>query len=343
MAVKKKKFNLDDIITLYERKQLGVIKSVMQQIMALFDDNATKLAFLYAKRRLVNNRFLPRDVRQAIDRVTNTVNAKSKDIIINGIRQSFIHAEEKNDKIKAAVLGSGRRIPPGLKKEILGSHKGRDEIYTAVDAYVKRKTEGLGLSKRIWKLAPSFKKAMNDTFIEELGKGTSAKEIAKTLRSNLRSGEMVEKPGQGKYKSPEKNALRVARNEINIAYANADHQRWQGEWFIIGIEVKLSNRHIVYDICDSMKGKYPKDFHFVLWHANCLCIAIPVLASQEIRDEYMDWQLGLRDTPPVVPYIKTMPAAATEWMKRNAARVNGWKSKPFWIGANKLRVGKYFS
>lgn len=340
-----KKDSLDVIISKFERKQRTLIEKTMAQIMKLFDDRVTGIAFVYAKRQLISNTFLPKDIKQAIDRLTNTVNAKVRDIIINSIRLSFINSNEKNNEIQAKVASAGRRVPPGTAIKIaLGLNpKDNNELRTAVNAFIKRKTKGLGLSKQIWKLSPSFKKAVNDTMIEGLKKGTPARELAKDLRKNLRNDDFIEKPGKGVYGSPQKNAQRVARNEINIAYANADYERWQTEWFIIGIEVKLSLRHPVFDICDSMKGKYPKDFHFILWHPNCLCIAIPLLAPREIRDQYMDFKLGLRDSPPDVPYIKTIPPAAISWMNKNAERVNGWKNKPYWLAANKSKVGKYFN
>jgi hypothetical protein len=356
LATRKRKYSLQDIINAYETRQLGIVNSVIREIMKLMDDEVTGLAFLYAKRRLIGNRFLPKDIRQTIERISNTVNAKARNIIINGIKRSWSLSEKKNDEIEKKTMGSGRRPPPGKKLKVAPGSGGKPKgTITAVDEYIKRKTEGLGLSKRIWKLAPSFKKAVNDTMIEGLKKGTPSKKgfavgdgitergLGDLLRKNLRHNKFTENPGRGIYKDPQRNAERVARSEVNMAYANADFQRWQTQWFVIGIQVNLSNNHPKYDICDSMAGKYPKTFHFIKWHPNCLCVAIPVLADQKTRDEMMEYQLGLRDEPPKVAYITTMPPAAIVWMKKNATRVKGWSNQPYWLKANMKAVGKYFA
>lgn len=95
-------------------------------------------------------------------------------------------------------------------------------------------------------------------------------------------------PGQGVYRSSYRNAQRLARTETNIAYRSADFERWQQLDFVIGIEIKLSNNHPITDICDLLKGIYPKGFKFTGWHPNCRCYMVPVLASQEDIDKMLD-------------------------------------------------------
>jgi hypothetical protein len=58
-------------------------------------------------------------------------------------------------------------------------------------------------------------------------------------------------------------ARRLAATETNIAYRTADYTRWQDLDFVVGIEIKLSNNHTLNgiafrDICDELKGLYPK-------------------------------------------------------------------------------------
>ncbi|MDR3245057.1 MAG: hypothetical protein LBT50_01330, partial [Prevotellaceae bacterium] len=64
------------------------------------------------------------------------------------------------------------------------------------------------------------------------------------------------------------------------------HERWKGLDFVVGIEVKLSNNHTLNgvpftDICDELKGKYPKSFKFVGWHPQCRCSALSILMTEE--------------------------------------------------------------
>lgn len=46
--------------------------------------------------------------------------------------------------------------------------------------------------------------------------------------------------------------------------------------FILGYEIKLSHSHPCHDICEDLKGKYPKDFKWTRWHPNDLCYVITI-------------------------------------------------------------------
>lgn len=95
-------------------------------------------------------------------------------------------------------------------------------------------------------------------------------------------------PGQGVYRSSYRNAQRLARSETNIAYRSADFERWQQLDFVVGVEIKLSNNHPELDICDQLKGIYPKDFKWTGWHPNCRCYMVPVLATDKELDDMVD-------------------------------------------------------
>lgn len=95
-------------------------------------------------------------------------------------------------------------------------------------------------------------------------------------------------PGQGVYRSSYRNAQRLARSETNIAYRSADYERWAQLDFVVGVEIKLSNNHPEPDICDQLKGIYPKDFKWTGWHPNCRCYMVPVLATDQELDDMVD-------------------------------------------------------
>lgn len=77
-------------------------------------------------------------------------------------------------------------------------------------------------------------------------------------------------PRRGVYRSSARNAQRLARTEINMAYRAAEQERWKSFDFVVGYEVKITqNGKHVEDICDCLKGKYRKDFKFMGWHPQC--------------------------------------------------------------------------
>jgi hypothetical protein len=53
-----------------------------------------------------------------------------------------------------------------------------------------------------------------------------------------------------------------------------EQERRQQLDFVVGVEVRLSVNHPVADICDELKGKYPKAFSFTGWHPHCRCHTI---------------------------------------------------------------------
>ena len=80
-------------------------------------------------------------------------------------------------------------------------------------------------------------------------------------------------PGQGVYRSSYKNAMRLTRSEINMAYRESERLRWANLDFVVGFEIRLSNNHTTtdpktgkkvpfVDICDTLAGRYPKSFVF---------------------------------------------------------------------------------
>ena len=101
--------------------------------------------------------------------------------------------------------------------------------------------------------------------------------------------EPLERVGQGVYRSARKNALRVARTEINAAYHKARNERWKNEPFVIGQHIHISPQHDPEedaDICDELEGYYPKDFDWDSWHAQCMCTSDPVMISGEERKQF---------------------------------------------------------
>lgn len=146
-------------------------------------------------------------------------------------------------------------------------------------------------------------------------------------------------PGRGVYRSSARNAQRLARTETNIAYRTADFERWAQLDFVVGIEIKLSNNHPVSDICDDLKGVYPKTFRWKGWHPNCRCYQVPVLAKQEELDEMLDKILdgGNPATVECEEKVKELPSQFTGWMQANEQRIKDATEKgtlPYFLRDN---------
>ena len=137
----------------------------------------------------------------------------------------------------------------------------------ALSAFQKRKENGLNLSQRVWKYAEELKDAMELGIDVGLGEGKSAQQLSRDLRQylnepdrlyrrvrdkggNLRLSKAAKMyhPGQGVYRSSAKNAQRLTRTEINMAYRESEYLRWQQLDFIVGIRVMLSNNHTIKEL-----------------------------------------------------------------------------------------------
>ena len=95
-------------------------------------------------------------------------------------------------------------------------------------------------------------------------------------------------PGQGVYRSASMNALRLSSTTTNMAYRAADYERWNGQDFVLGIEIRRSDSNRgPCALCDSMVGKYPKTFKFTGFHPFCICYATPIVMEPEDLAEYL--------------------------------------------------------
>lgn len=129
--------------------------------------------------------------------------------------------------------------------------------------------------------------------------------------------EPLEKVGTGTYRSSRMNSLRLMRTEINMAYHNANNERWQREPFVIGIRIWLSPEHPEYDICDELMGEYPKNFVFSGWHPACLCASAPITIQGDEKKEFYRRLMDGEDMSGYVSpnAVKTPPAAWNKYIK----------------------------
>jgi hypothetical protein len=128
-----------------------------------------------------------------------------------------------------------------------------------------------------------------------------------------------------------------------MAYRNAEQLRWSQMDFIIGYEVKLSDNHnckgvpngAFYDICDDLKGRYPKDFKWCGWHPNCRCYVIAIIKSEERFWEDEDKRGNDNET------ITEMPENFNKWASLNQDRIARAEQRgtlPYFVRDNRERV-----
>lgn len=209
-----------------------------------------------------------------------------------------------------------------------------------------------------------FEMAMSNVIADGLEKGTSAEEVGRRIRQYLNNPDMmyrryhtvkvlkngqkkdvvtwrrkriingrvrfVEEPlehvGQGVYRSARKNALRVARTEINAAYHKARNGRWANEPFVIGQHIHISPQHDPdedADICDELEGYYPKDFDWDGWHPQCMCTSDPVMISGEERKQFYKRMLNGEDMSGYVSpnSIKDVPNQYKRYIEANGDKI----------------------
>ena len=129
-------------------------------------------------------------------------------------------------------------------------------------------------------------------------------------------------PGPGKYRSAYKNAMRLARSEINMAYRSSDSQTAQEFDACVGIRVNLSNNHTCngkpfVDICDELEGNYPKSFIFRGWHPVCRCFITYILKTDE--EFWRDLENGENNES--VNTVDDVPDNFKKWVAKNEERI----------------------
>lgn len=202
-------------------------------------------------------------------------------------------------------------------------------------AFQRRRERGLNLSAKLWNQSQVYKDSLEATISTAIEKGMSAVTLSKRISKYLNDWPSLQADYQEKFGKAtncydcEYRSIRLARNEINIAYRTAEQLRWQQFDFILGYKIKLSGSHPRYDICDDLVGDYPKDFKFVGFHPNCLCYTVPIVMSE---DEY--WSDDRENSP---NKIISPPDNFNKWVYDNSQRIHKAKSRgtlPYWIRDN---------
>lgn len=290
---------------------------------------------------------------KAATEVTAMFSRRLRSIIFSGITTEWAFANEKTDSWVKKLFSE--------PKEGYMLHN-----IEAMEAYQRRRIYGHTLSDRVWDYSKQHQEQIELALSVGLTEGRSATAISRDIRHLLKDPDKLFRrvrdqfgdlqlskaaqayhPGQGVYRSSYQNAIRLARTEINGAYREADHTRWNQLDFIVGVEIKPSKSHeawlakdwvprfkkstiIPEEICDTMAGRYPKDFKFIGWHPNCRCYAVPILANEGI--EGADWW----DNPQ--NEVTTTPKKYKDWIADNKDRIENAQKHgklPYFLSENR--------
>ena len=350
-------------VGIYDKKHLNnLLKATENQIKLL--DDAVKDASRIGETSGFKDKGKPfffddyPVVKARIDELLQELHKNMVTSIEEGNKEEWLLSCEKNDKMVDSIV-----LSSGLSKAQISQWK--QPNLSALNAFQSRKVEGMGLSARVWNITDQLKEELELALDIGLGEGKSAAALSRDVRKFLKEPDKLFRrvrdkhgvlrlskaakayhPGQGVYRSSYKNAMRLASTEINMAYRSADYERWQQLPFVVGTEIRLSNNHTIngvpfYDICDELKGKYPKDFKFVGWHPKCRCYAVPVLPELDDFIKYQNAKLAGEDVSnwKFDGAIKDVPENFKEWMKNNEERLGRAKSIPYFIKDNPKYTG----
>lgn len=329
-----------------------------QAVDALFDKATAEIARAAAKGKYDPDKPFSFDdypsVKAVMQSVTKQLASRITTVIETGSKKQWLFACSKNDGFISSILDTSKLSKAQLKKM-------QDQNLDALKTFQGRKVEGMNLSQRVWKYVGQYREQLEAALDAGLGEGRSAAQLSRDVRQNLKDpnrlfrrvrdkrGNLVLSkaakafhPGRGVYRSSAKNAARLTRSEINMAYRESDYLRWQSLDFVVGFEVKRSNHEPLCkcDICEKLKGRYPKHFKFKGWHPQCMCYAVPILMDEETFDENElgDLKAALRGTQykrlEAKNVVVDVPDGFKEWVKEHEEAQANWSSTPYFIKDN---------
>ena len=294
------------------------------------------------------------ETKKQIERLMQALKDSMETIIVNGVESAWTLSNNKNSALATRVFGDNANK---LTKEQARRYFSTNGA--ALDAFLKRKENGLDLSDKVWRYTGMFKREIELGLDLGIRSGESAVSMAKSLRQYLQHPDKLFRrvrdkhgvlrlskaakdfhPGRGVYRSSYKNARRLAATETNIAYRTSDHLRWQQMDFVVGIEIKLSNNHTLNgvpftDICDKLKGRYPKDFKFTGWHPLCRCHAVSILKTEkEMAEDTRRILAGEKPLQGSENEVRSLPSNFSDWIRDNRERAKGWTNMAYFVKDN---------
>lgn len=342
----------------YDAAHYRQTEQYTQAVEALFDRATAEITRAAAKGTYDPEKPFSFDdypgVKSVMQDVTKQLASRMITVVETGSKKQWLFACDKNDGFIESIMDTSKVSKARLRKM-------QDRNLEALQTFQQRKVEGMNLSQRVWKYVGQYKDQLESALDVGLGEGRSADQLSRDVRENLKEpnrlfrrvrdkrGNLVLSkaakafhPGQGVYRSSYKNAMRLTRSEINMAYRESDFLRWQSLDFVVGFEIHRSNHEPLCkcDLCERLVGRYPKTFKFKGWHPQCMCYATPILMDEETFDENElgDLKAALRGTqykPLQAKNVVTdVPDEFKKWVKDHIEAQKNWGSTPYFIKDN---------
>ena len=262
-------------------------------------------------------------------------------VIYRGTSDEWKNSNEVQDLLANNVLKAYEAVVDKEKYKVLYQTNS-----DALKAFQNRKDKGFNVSEKLWEQSVVYKKELEDAISCAIEKGMSAVTLSKRISKYLQDFPQLQKDYKDKFGIASKamdceyRSVRLAASEINMAYRAAENKRWEQMDFVVGYEIKLSGNHTLNgkpftDICDTLAGKYPKDFVWTGWHPLCRCYKIPILKTEE---EFWSWDGRSEASTDSVNSVKDVPDQFKKWVLDNSVRIEKANAKgtlPYFLKDNK--------
>ncbi|MDO5106034.1 hypothetical protein [Capnocytophaga sp.] len=273
-------------------------------------DEVVKLAVLYLSFETISEGIFEFTKHKTLQKRINTLfdkfNKKAIETIDLYVDKHWAKSTHKS------IFYKGKEVAHNSLKKELNAYKNRPSRL---------------LSERVWNLSNNFRQDLELAIDVAISEGIPANRLASEIKKYLNEPDRLFRrykdkngalqlskkakayhSGQGVYRSSYKNAERLARTEINMAYREADFQRWQTLDFITGYEIKRSKHPHPCKICDMMQGIYPKTFQWWGNHPNCRCYMVPIfkenMAHVPMNKNFIKW---IKDNQQDIETAKSLP------------------------------------
>jgi len=340
-----------------DERHIKRINRYLRKINGLYDDLVRDIALLVVKQQVGKKFFRFRDYQKITTQVSNALKIYHDNLLSSIKIYTQYEWDYGNAKITelltenlAKVKG---KVNPAAYEVRMNAIAAQTANKEALKAFQERKKGKFTISERVWSITTQMKENLEFAIDEAFIEGMSAQDLARKIKGNLNDPDKLFRrvrdkhgnlqlsknaktfhPGQGVYRSAHKNAMRLAANEINTGYREAEQLRILQNNDVVGQKINLSPQHKVYDMCDELAGSYPKDFIWSSWHVSCKCFRTMILKSQsELITEINNGQNLAPESSQ--NFVGQLPDNFNSWLSENRETLDRRKSKPYFLEENK--------